>query len=187
MTFRPLVLASLFVALPAAAPASADLVGSFEVGSGSFASQLQFDFANGDSWLYLVHWEGTTTGRDLFDRVQAAQPGFFDFATAQFPFGEALFSVSIGSDSDAGFGTPPKYLDYWHYYNRASSAEAWDYASSGFADRVVTDGSWDGWVFGSNDFPAAVPAPGGILLGLLALGGVRRRHSSLSRSLARTE
>ncbi len=156
--------------------ALAELVGTYDVGSGSEMSNLQFDFTNGDSYLYLVRYDGSHTGRDLFDIVKSAQPGTFDFATATFPFGEALFGVSIGANGDSGFGTPPEYLDYWHYWVKTDDNAAWDFSSVGFADRVVANGSWDGWVFGSNGPPAAVPAPAAAAIVALAVSRVRRRR-----------
>lgn len=174
------------VVLMSASSADAALVATYEVGSGSSVSNLQFDFANGNTHWYVVRWDGVVSGRDLFDIVAAAQPSLFAFETQVFPFGEALFSVAIGDDLDAGFGTPPKFLDFWHYWVKPTFAAEWGFAPTGFADRIVADGSWDGWVFGSNDAPFAVPAaPTLALVAAFALPR-RRRYSSLSRSLART-
>lgn len=152
--------------------AEAGFVATFEVGSGSSASNLQFQFANGNSYLYIVHWDLPQTGRSLFDIAFAAQPDFFSFETESFPFGEALFSVGIGADTNSGFGTRPEFLDFWHYWVRDSSNDQWGFASTGFADRVVTAGSWDGWVFGSDGPPIAVPAP----TALLVLAGIGARR-----------
>ena len=168
-------LLAVVVAASAVSFSHAVLVGSYEVGTGANASNLQFDFANGDTYLYVVRYDGSITGRDLFDIAKVAQPGFFDFSTQVFPFGEALFGVSIGASSDAGFGTPPDFLDYWHYWTRESGGDPWGFASSGFADRIVADGSWDGWVFGSDGAPTAIPAPGAAIA-LLALVTRRRRR-----------
>lgn len=157
-----------------ASSADAGLVATFDVGVGSQASNLQFDFTNGNSYLYIVRWDGATTGRDLFDIVAAAQPVFFAFETQTFPFGEALFAVTIGADFDAGFGTPPDFLDYWHYWVRDDARADWGYAQSGFAERLVTEGSWDGWVFGSEGPPSPIPAPAAIALLVIALAPRRR-------------
>lgn len=179
--------AAIAVALGSVATlANASLVGTFEVGSGSSTSHLQFDFANGNSYLYTVHWEGldgTTTGRDLFDIVATAQPSFFVSEIVTFSFGDALYGQTIGGDTNAGFGTPPDYLDYWHYWLRESDADAWESAFVGFGDRVVSNGSWDGWVFGSDGGPAAVPAPG-VLAALIAVTGIGRGPLSRSRRRA---
>ncbi len=158
-----------------AGQANAGLVASFDVGTGSSSSTLQFDFENGNSYLYTVRWDGVTTGRDLFDIVSDAQPGFFVSDIVTFSFGDALFGQSIGNDSNAGFGTPPSFLDYWHYWVRDDGVEPWQSAMTGFADRFVVDGSWDGWVFGSDAPPSAIPAPGAIAFAAVILCRSRRR------------
>jgi hypothetical protein len=163
--------ASLF-----AGRADGGLVASFEVGTGSSISQLQFDFENGNSYLYVVHWEGTTTGRDLLDIVSEAQPGYFVAEIASFSFGDVLFSQKIGADLNAGFGTPPDFYDFWHYWTRESAAATWESSLVGFGDRVMTDGCWDGWVFGNHDAPATVPAAGGMVIFATMLRGSRRRR-----------
>jgi hypothetical protein len=157
------------------ASASADLVGSYTVGSGASASHLQFQFGNGNSYLYEVRYDGALFGDDLLAIVATAQPGFFSYQVESFSFGDVLLGVSIGSDSDTGFGTPPDYLDYWHYWTKEPLDTAWTESFVGFADRAVLDGSWDGWVFNSASAPATLPAPGAVAL--LALAGVARRRA----------
>ncbi|MBL9150191.1 MAG: hypothetical protein JNM94_15995 [Phycisphaerae bacterium] len=169
-------LLAVVVAASAVSLSHAGLVGSYDVGAGANASNLQFDFANGDTYLYIVRYDGSITGRDLFDIAKAAQPGFFDFSTQVFPFGEALFGVSIGATSDSGFGTPPDFLDFWHYWTRETDSDPWGFAPSGFADRVVSNGSWDGWVFGSDGAPTAIPAPGAAIALAALLGRARTRR-----------
>lgn len=157
------------------ASASADLVGSYTVGSGASASHLQFQFGNANSYLYEVRYDGALFGDDLLAIVAAAQPGFFSYQVESYSFGDVLLGVSIGGDSDAGFGTPPDYLDYWHYWTKEPLDTAWTESFVGFADRAVRDGSWDGWVFNSASAPATLPAPGAVAL--LALAGVARRRA----------
>lgn len=163
------VLATLVVS---AGTARADLVGNYQVGSGSNASFVQIQFGNANTYLYEVRYDGSRTGKDLFDSIAAAQPGFFSYEVVTYSFGDALLGVSIGSDSNAGFGTPPAYLDYWHYWTRATDGEAWTESFIGFGDRVVANGSWDGWVFDSAAAPNAIPAPGA--LALLLFGATAR-------------
>lgn len=140
--------------------ANADLVGSYSVGTGVHASYLQFEFANSNTYLYEVRYDGSLRGDDLFAIVAAAQPGFFSYEAVNFSFGDALFGVSIGADANEGFGSPPNYLDYWHYWTRENGTSAWTSSMVGFGDRTVSNGSWDGWVFNSDAQPSAVPAPG---------------------------
>lgn len=163
--------------LTIAGSACADLVGSYTVGTGSNTSYLQFEFANSNAYLYEVRYDGSLRGDDLFAIVAAAQPGFFSYQVVTFSFGDALFGITIGSDTNEGFGTPPAYLDYWHYWTRQSAGSTWTSSMIGFGDRVVSNGSWDGWVFNSDAAPMAVPAPAaGLMLGVMAMRGPRRRR-----------
>ena len=154
---------------------SADLVGSWQVGSGSNTSWMQFEFTNGNIYLYEVAWDGPDmTGRDLVQIVQEAQPGFFIPHIESFSFGDVLVGQAIGNDTDNGFGTPPDYLDYWHYWTREHADDSWTSSMIGFGQRLISDGSWDGWRFNSHDAPSPVPAPG--VLGLMLLSAAARRR-----------
>ncbi len=157
-----------------AANAAADLTGSYIVGTGSSSSFVQFQFTNLNTYLYEVRYDGALFGDDLFAIIAASQPGYFSYTTQQFSFGVALFGVTIGADADSGFGNPPDYLDYWHYWTREGASAAWTESMIGFGDRAVSNGSWDGWVFDSAGAPSAVPAPG--VVALLALGGLAMRR-----------
>ena len=182
MNIRSSCAASSVVSLLIAGAASADLVGSYTVGAGASASFVEFQFTNLNTYLYEVRYDGALYGNDLFAIIASAQPGFFSYTTEQFSFGVALFGVSIGGDSDSGFGNPPDYLDYWHYWTREAGETAWTESWVGFGDRAVSNGSWDGWVFNSAAAPAAIPAPGA--LALLALSGAwtgTRRHRGSPR------
>lgn len=154
----------------------AELIGSYVVGSGAKSSHLQFEFSNSNTYLYEIRYDGTLRGSDLLSIAATAQPGFFSYQTVSFSFGDALFGVTIGSDTDSGFGTPPDYLDYWHYWTRESAPSAWLSSVTGFGDRIVADGSWDGWVFNSDAPPAAVPAPAGAAILAVGAALARRRR-----------
>ena len=156
--------------------AEAALVGNYVVGSGANASFIQFQFTNENTYLYEVRYDGSMTGRALFDVVAAAQPGFFSFTYDSFSFGDFVTGITIGTDTDFGYGSPPDYLDYWHYWTRASATDAWTESFIGFADRVVTNGSWDGWVFNSASAPNAVPTPSALALLAGGLLATRRRR-----------
>ena len=95
---------------------TAELVDTFDIGTGEFTSTALFQFGNENQYLYRYHYDGELTGRDLFDLAAAAQPEFFEYEIKSYEFGDFLVGVSIGDDFDAGFGTPPDYLDYWHYW-----------------------------------------------------------------------
>lgn len=157
-----------------AASARAEFIASYTVGTGASTSYLEFQFTNSHTYLYEVRYDGTLHGNDLLAIAAAAQPGYFAYTTEQFSFGIALLGVSIGADADSGFGNPPDYLDYWHYWTREAAGDAWTESWTGFGDRTVSNGSWDGWVFNSAGAPAAVPAPGALALAVLAGLGRRR-------------
>ena len=151
-----------------ASVAQGAIVASYTVGTGTQSSIVQFDFvtlgsAATNTYLYEVRHDAGLFGDDLFAIIAAEQPTNFAFEVITFSFGDALFSVGIGSDSASGFGTAPDYLDYWHYWTRESA--------------VVSDGSWDGWVFNSGGAPVTVPAPGA--LALFALVGLRRARRTI--------
>ncbi len=170
-----IVLVTISAACFAVTAAPADLVDTYSVGSGAKTSYLQFDFANSNTYLYAVRYDGTLRGADLLAIVALAQPGFFSYETVSFSFGDALLGVTIGADTNAGFGTPPDYVDYWHYWTRDSEATPWIASLIGFADRTVSNGSWDGWVFNSNGQPSAIPTPAaGFLLACVGLTPRRR-------------
>jgi MYXO-CTERM domain-containing protein len=159
-----------------ATSARAELVGNYIIGNGANASFVQFQFTNANTYLYEVRYDGSMTGRALFDIVAAAQPGFFSFTYDSFSFGDFVTGITIGTDTDFGYGTPPDYLDYWHYWTRASATDAWTESFIGFADRVVANGSWDGWVFNSASAPNAVPTPSALALLAGGLLATRRRR-----------
>ena len=165
-----------------ASVAQGAIVASYTVGTGAQSSTVQFDFVTlgsgaTNTYLYEVRHDAGLFGDDLFAIIAAEQPTNFAFEVITFSFGDALFSVGIGSDSASGFGTAPDYLDYWHYWTRESAVQLWNESLIGFGDRAVSDGSWDGWVFNSGGAPATVPAPGA--LALFALVGLRRARRTI--------
>ena len=153
--------------------ASAELVAEFDLGTGSNTSQIMFQFTNQNQYLYTIRYEGDSTGQELVEFIAQEQPDYFIPVIESFSFGDALFGLSIGEDQDAGFGTEPPYLDYWHYWTKESENDVWENSMVGFGSRVLTDGSMDGWVFNSNDAP--IPAPA-VIPAILGLGIVRRRR-----------
>lgn len=161
-------------ALYAACPVClADLVGEFDIGEGDSTSTVLFQFSNENQYLYTVHYDGALTGRNVFDLFEEAQPGFFDPIIESYDFGDFLVGLTIGDDFDEGFGTPPDYLDYWHYWTMEPDSTEWEASMIGFSDRVLSDGSADGWVFNSNDVP--IPAPP-LTFALIGIAAFRRRR-----------
>ncbi|MCH2143787.1 MAG: hypothetical protein MK082_01435 [Phycisphaerales bacterium] len=154
--------------------AQGEIEGEFEVGEGDLTSTIEFQFTNQNQYVYTLRHDGGLTGRDAFDIIESAQPDFFTPIIYSYDFGDFLFGLGIGSDSDEGFGTAPEYLDYWHYWTMEAGDDDWTNSMIGFSDRILLDGSSDGWVFNSNDAP--IPAPATFLVALGA-GLARRRRS----------
>jgi hypothetical protein len=110
------------------------------------------------------------TGTGLFDIIEAHTA----LDTARASFGDSTFIDGISYDGHAnqGYGGGD---DWWHYWTKSDSASPWVSSMVGASDRVVTDGAWDGWVYGSGLAPV-VPEPAGvILLGATTLLLARRR------------
>lgn len=157
--------------------ASADLVGEWSVGQGDSTASVQFDFLDDQSFLFNVSWDGSMTGRGVFDIIVADSSDAFDFEfeAISFSFGDFLVGVGIDDAYDYGEGSPPDYADSWHYW-LAEGDDEWQAAAIGFSDRILEDGSRDAWVFGDFDAPATIPAPATLaLLALIPLGRKRRR------------
>ena len=152
---------------------SADIVSEFDLGTGANTSTILFQFTNENQYLYTIRYDEPMTGRTAFDLISDEQPGYFipDIQTSS--FGDFLFGVAIGDDEDAGSGTAPEYLDYWHYWTKESASAEWEFSMVGFSDRSLSDGSVDGWVFNSDNAP--IPAPAAVSA-VLGLGLIRRRR-----------
>jgi hypothetical protein len=154
-----------------------DLIETFSVGQGNESAEIQFDFINGNTYVYNIHFNGDgITGRDVFDVILNAQPEFFNFQIQVYDWGQFLTGVFIGNDADTGDGSEPPYLNYWHYWT-AEFENSWEYSMIGFTDRLLENGSRDAWVFGTDVAPAVIPAPATIfaLSFLLTLPRTRRR------------
>ena len=169
------VFATLTVSLSVAAkPLHADVVGTFEIGVGDSTSSFLFQFTNGNQYLYELSYSGVLSGQDAIEIIAAEQASYFIPDIISYSFGDSLNGLAIGDDEDSGFGgTAPDYADYWHYWLKDDVSEEWSFASFGFSDRLISDGSWDGWVFNSN----AAPVPAfGTIFGLAGLSACRRRR-----------
>ena len=154
----------------------ADLVDTFVVGQGDSNASIQFDFLDGNSYLVEIAWDGELTGREAFDLIEAEGASFdFEFQYESYSFGDFLTGVNIEFSYNYGTGTPPDYVDVWHYWT-ADGTDPWALSAIGFSDRLLIDGSRDAWVFGTNDAPFQIPAPATLaLFGLLPIGRKRRR------------
>ena len=165
--------AAVVVVTLAVSSAHGEVVDEFDVGVGESTSTTIVQFGNGNQYIFNISYDGSPTGRDSFDIIADEMPGYFIPEIKSYDFGDFLLGLSIGDDQDAGFGTPPDYFDYWHYWTKETMADDWESSMIGFSDRILSDGSMDGWVFDSGDAPVpAAPA----FLGLLGAGLIRKRR-----------
>jgi hypothetical protein len=168
---------AFLVAAASGSEARSELVDRFTVGEGDQSAALQFDFLDGRTWVFDVAWTGELSGRGAFDLIAADTTGrfAFDFEIISYSFGDFLVGVTIEDASHHGTGTPPDYVDTWHYWTAETADEPWTESFIGFNDRALADGGRDGWVFGTLATPAVVPAPGVLTFGILGLAATRRR------------
>ena len=167
----------LFCVSAVVMPAQAELVGSWSVGEGDSSASIQFDFMDGQSFLFDVSWDGTMTGREVFDLIadDDSERFYFGYEVITYSFGDFLVGVGIEDAYQYGEGSPPDYADSWHYWTAEGDA-SWESSMIGFSDRELLDGSRDAWVFGDYDPPAQIPAPATLaLFGLLSTQRRRRR------------
>lgn len=166
----------LIAVLVASAPAGAEIVATFEVGSGLLRSSVQVDFSNGNGYLFEYLHDGGVSG---FDALLAFETWLPEFTLVWKDFGFGAFVTGIGVLGDFEYGTGdlwPEVENYWHYWVQDSGD--WQFSMTGASSRQLFDGSFDGWVFGSSASPQPIPAPS-VLVGILAgslFGRFRRRR-----------
>jgi len=165
---------ALLASLGANRDASAEIVASFSVGSGTSSSLVQFDFTNGNGYLIELLHNGGVTGFDALLAFDAWLPEF-TLVYKDFGFGELVAGIGILGDFEYGMGDQwPVVENYWHYWLQDSGS--WEFAQVGASSRTLFDGSFDGWVFGSPQAPQVIPAPAGIFLGFGSLASLLRRR-----------
>ncbi|MBS1705043.1 MAG: hypothetical protein JST40_04155 [Armatimonadetes bacterium] len=124
-------------------------------GTGASRAALVIDWFGGPqpevlAWGY--RFDGAKTGRNMLDAIVAADPRLsYELVsgvsyTAVFSFGYDLDGGGLGSGDHyaAGWFTN----GFWSYYNEVSPGSnfpAWTFGNAGFEDRLLVDGSWDGW------------------------------------------
>jgi len=153
--------------------ALAELVNSYAIGSGTKSATLQFDFENGNAYTVSVRWNGALNGFQGLQMMAAHAPGGA-LQYQSFSFGKFVTGIGVGADFTYGEGDLWPVENYWHYWSRVSASTAWQMAEVGADARMLVEGSFDAWVFGSGDAPQAVPAPSALLL--VSVACARRRR-----------
>ncbi len=139
--------------------------GQIAVGSGPNLAHVQVNFADGADYQFDVSFTGTTNGLRLFDLIE--DDTTLTTVRQDFGFGIFIDGISYEGHSNSGYGGGE---NFWHYWTRESASAAWDSSFIGAGDRVVSDGSWDGWTYGTAATPVPEPATlGFIICGIVAL------------------
>ena len=145
------------------------------VGFGANTSQIVVDFGP-QSFEFSVHYDGQITGLAALQMLE--DNSLFRVGTQTFGFGELVSEIDYGGFDFAGTGTGGN--DFWSYY--VGDGSTWNVSGQGASQRLLSDGSSDGWVWAANqstapDVPIAVPEPASACgLAVLAVAMMTRRR-----------
>ena len=166
---RKIISAVLMCSLTLAAVAGST-ASPIPVGSGANTSMVSIEFSDGNLFDFAVSYDGTATGEDLLVRMQDETD--FEFTGQFFDFGSGpklfVFGMNFAGSSDGengNFDTSPV------YYKKSRVEEPWSLSSVGASDRVVFDGSVDGWTFTES----VIPEPGAFWMLVAAIGSTAWR------------
>ena len=166
-------------ALMCAAPALA-LPIEASVGTGPDLATVVLEFRDGADFVFEVAFDAALTASGLGTmQVLESELASFSLTVLDFGFGLFIDAISYDGHSNGGFGGGEL---YWHYWTKDTELDPWTFSQIGAVDRLVGDGAWDGWVYGSALAP--IPEPGTAVLvgfGLAGLAGYRRRDPSALR------
>ncbi len=173
------------------------------IGAGPNQAAVVIDWNDGpepQSLVWGFRWQGTATGWDMLLAVVQA-----DERLVLFPIGaDGVFGLGYDLDGDGGTfnpGTPGHatetgyaddpddhyqegwYTGFWCYWacdtlgNAFPGEDDWEFSFWSAGERVLADGSWDGWsfdaAFGFDVTPSPpVPAPAPLQLGDLNCDGL---------------
>jgi hypothetical protein len=182
------------------------------VGTGSNRAALIIDWKNtstpNSSFAWGFRWDGQATGYEMIsaiagnvglDPAPAVPDGTGDPAltiyAVDFGFGLAVSAIGyqIGATTlfERGFNPDtPGFFAYFLADGSTALPTTWTSSMVGSSDRLLSNNSWDAWVWAPNfveslpDTPlAAIPEPGAILLILASAAGIwlisiRRRRQA---------
>ena len=146
---------------------------SEDVGSGIHTSDVVIDFGP-QSYDFKVHYTAGITGEDALKLLEANSD--FRLTVKTYSFGDLVTGMDYGGYKQVGGGNLGD--NYWGYY--LGDGNSWNVSGQGAGTRLLTEGSYDGWVWKATqttapDF-AIVPEPTtGALAALTRLLLVRRR------------
>ena len=136
------------------------------VGTGPHTSDVVVDFGP-QSYDFQVHYDGSISGEQALQMLAASTD--FRFSAEHFSFGDLITGFDYGGYVETGDGSNGS--GYWKYF-LSGDGRNWSSSGQGAGARMLSDGSYDGWVWslaGHADpvLPTAVPEPGAATLALL--------------------
>jgi hypothetical protein len=164
----------------------------FWVGTGENRAALVIDWNDGvnpDSLVWGYRWDETATGTDMIQAIDAADSRFtVNGSVGQYGLFVDGIRYDFGNTQIHDQATTPDWSMTWSYWvSTIENSSSWTSSWVGASDRVLVDGSCDGWSFTAWDESynpvtapsnpvAAVPEP--VTIGLLAMGvlGVIRKR-----------
>lgn len=135
-------------------------------GSGAYFANCLIDFGS-NSYLFGYRWDtGAPSGFDMITAIDEA--GDLTLDVQHYSNGDYVNGISYNGDSKIGYAGDE---NWWHYWTSADG-ETWDISWTGASDRLLTDGAWDGWCYGSADAPdlPGVPEPSSMIALFSMLG-----------------
>jgi len=125
----------------------------FWVGSGSNSAVFVVEYndsANPHSFAWGYRWDGSATGYDMLQAIDAADTSL-NISVFTFSFGPYFDSSTYDANHDgtvdhSGLSSS----GWWAYYTKNAEGDAWASSWVGMGDRALVNGSWDGWSFSTD-------------------------------------
>ncbi|HWE92695.1 MAG TPA: PEP-CTERM sorting domain-containing protein [Tepidisphaeraceae bacterium] len=150
---------------------------SEDVGMGNHTSDVVVDFGP-QSYDFRVHYSTLNiTGEQAIQLIQANSD--LKYFAETFSFGDFVTGFSYGGYSLVGDGSGGS--GFWKY-DVSSDGLTWQSSGQGASSRLLTDGSYDGWLWSGADHanpivPTAAPEPSSLAaVAVLSVGLLRRRR-----------
>ncbi|MDB5174954.1 MAG: hypothetical protein JWN51_3727 [Phycisphaerales bacterium] len=159
-----------------------DKIVSEDVGTGTHTSDVVIDFGP-QSYDFRVHYSTPSiTGEKAVQMIRDSSD--LKLTVESFSFGDFVTGFAYGGYSQTGDGSGGS--GYWQY-DVSADGVAWQGSLQGAGDRMLTDGSYDGWLWSGADhadpiLPTAIPEPSSLAaMSLFATGLLRRRRPSAEK------
>ncbi|MCC6485680.1 MAG: PEP-CTERM sorting domain-containing protein [Armatimonadetes bacterium] len=117
-----------------------DVLFSGSAGNGANTSYLVIDSGT-YNFAFTYHYDGAKTAADMLTDLDAGVPGL-DIGLSDYG-GGSIFVDTFAYPPMPVTGTFGTYWSYW----LSDDGAAWNYSQVGAGQRVLSDGSWDGWSF----------------------------------------